>query len=264
VADARFLLRPKWLLSHLLVLLLIVAMINLGLWQLRRLDERRQRNDLIESRQDQPVVPVDELVAPDANDKALSDARYRRVSAGGTYNEDATVVVRNRTQDGVAGAWLVTPVELPSGSRVGVIRGFVGLQSDGSPVDAPPPQGDVTVEGIVIDPHRLDGTAPKDVDPMLKADGMLPVLILADSSTPPEPNEGQEGGSRQDSILQVPKPELGEGPHFSYAVQWFIFTAIAVIGYPIVLRRVVARKGKEVDDTDDLDRELDELARHGG
>jgi cytochrome oxidase assembly protein ShyY1 len=241
VADARFLLRPKWLLSHLLVLLLIVAMINLGLWQLRRLDERRQRNDLIESRQDQPVVPVDELVAPDAGDKAVSDARYRRVSASGTYNEDATVVVRNRTQDGVAGAWLVTPVELPSGSQVGVIRGFVGLQSDGSPVDAPPPQGDVTVEGIVIDPHRLDGTAPKDVDPMLKADGMLPVLILADSSTPPEPNEGQEGGSRQDSILQVPKPELGEGPHFSYAVQWFIFASIAVVGYGVLVRRELVR-----------------------
>jgi surfeit locus 1 family protein len=263
VANARFLLRPRWLLSHLLVALLIFAMINLGLWQLRRLDERRERNDLIESRQDQPVVPVDELVAPDAGDEAVSNARYRRVSASGTY-EDATVVVRNRTQDGVAGAWLVTPVELASGSQVGVIRGFVGLESDGRAVDAPAPEGEVTVEGIVVDPDRLDGTAPRDVDPMLATDGMLPVLILADSSTPPEPNEGQEGGSRQDSILQVPKPELGEGPHFSYAVQWFIFTAIAIIGYPIVLRRVVARKGKEVDDTDDLDRELDELARHGG
>ena len=83
MADARFLLRPKWLLSHLLVLLLSVAMINLGLWQLRRLDERRQRNDLIESRQDQPVVPVDQLVTPDAGDKAVNDARYRTVSAWG-------------------------------------------------------------------------------------------------------------------------------------------------------------------------------------
>jgi hypothetical protein len=37
-----------------------------------------------------------------------------------------------------------------------------------------------------------------------------------------------------------------------------------VIGYPVVLLRVVRRRGKEVDDRDDLDRELDELLRHGG
>jgi cytochrome oxidase assembly protein ShyY1 len=264
VANARFLLRPRWLLSHLLVALLIFSMINLGLWQLRRLDERRERNDLIESRQDQPVTPVDQLVAPGADDAAMSDARYRRVTATGTYDDDATVVVRNRTQEGVAGAWLVTPLELASGEQVGIVRGFVGLQTDGTAVDAPPPEGEVTVEGIVVDPTRLDGTAPHDLEPLLASDAMLPVLVLAGSSTPPEPSAGEEGGARSDSILPVPPPELGEGPHFSYAVQWFIFTAIAIIGYPLVLRRVLARRGKEVDDTDDLDRELDELTRHGG
>jgi cytochrome oxidase assembly protein ShyY1 len=262
VANARFLLRPSWLLSHLLVALLIVAMISLGLWQLRRLDERRARNDLIESRQEQPVTPVDEVLS--SADTSVDEARYRRVSATGTYDDDATVVVRNRTQDGVAGAWLVTPLELPSGSQVGVVRGFVGLESDGSAVDAPPPAGEVTVEGIVVDPGRLDGTAPHDLEPLLATDGVLPGLVLASASTPAEPSEGQEGGASRDSILPVPPPELGEGPHFSYAVQWFIFTAIAIIGYPLVLRRVVARRGKEVDDTDALDRELDELTRHGG
>ena len=264
MANARFLLRPRWLLSHLLVLLLIVAMINLGLWQLRRLDERRARNDLIESRQGQPVTPVDQLVAHGADDATIEQARYRRVSATGTYDDDATVVVRNRTQDGVAGAWLVTPVELASGQQVGVVRGFVGLDADGNAIDAPPPEGEVTVDGLVVDPGRLDGTAPHDLEPLLATDAMLPVLVLADSSTPPEPNAGEEGGSRADSILPVPKPELGEGPHFSYAMQWFIFTAIAIIGYPLVLRRVVARRGKEAEGRDDLDRELDELTRHGG
>jgi surfeit locus 1 family protein len=263
VANARFLLRPRWVLSHLLVVLLIIAMINLGLWQLRRLDERRERNDLIESRQSQEVTPVDQLVAPGDDGRTVEQARYRRVTAAGSYDDGETVVVRNRTQDGVAGAWLVTPLELPGGEQVGVVRGFVGLDSDGSAVDAPAPEGEVTVEGIVVDPDRLDGTAPDDLEPLLATDGTLPALVLADSSTPPEPNAGEEGGARADSILPVPRPELGEGPHFSYAIQWFIFTAIAIVGYPLVLRRVVARRGKEVEDHD-LDRELDELTRHGG
>jgi hypothetical protein len=65
---------------------------------------------------------------------------------------------------------------------------------------------------------------------------------------------------------------LSEGPHLGYAAQWFIFSAIAVIGYPLVLRRVVVRRGKEVDDQGDhpggnaaeLDDELDHLLRQGG
>jgi cytochrome oxidase assembly protein ShyY1 len=69
----------------------------------------------------------------------------------------------------------------------------------------------------------------------------------------------------------VPPPELSEGPHLGYAAQWFIFSTIALVGYPLVLRRVVIRRGKEVDDEDaaaplggDPDAELDELLRQGG
>jgi cytochrome oxidase assembly protein ShyY1 len=265
VAKARFLLRPRWLLSHLFVLLLVVTMVSLGLWQLRRLDEKRDRNALIEARVEQPVTPVGELLDA-GDDRATVDAvRHRSVTATGTYDDDATVAVRNRTQDGVAGAWLVTPLELEGGERVGVIRGFVGLAPDGSVVDAPAPAGEVTVTGLVVDPDGLDGTAPRDVDPLLAAgDGILPALVRLDDSDPPEPNAADPTRPEPASILPVPPPELSEGPHLGYAVQWFIFSAIAVIGYPLVLRRVVARRGKEVDDRDDLDRELDELLRQGG
>jgi surfeit locus 1 family protein len=266
VAKARFLLRPRWLLSHLFVVLLVVTMVNLGFWQLRRLDEKRDRNALIEARADRPATPVSELLDPGDDDVTVEGVRYRTVTATGTYDDDATVAVRNRTQDGVAGAWLVTPLRLEGGERVGVIRGFVGLApDDGSAVDAPAPAGEVTVTGLVVDPDGLDGTAPHDIAPLLAADdGILPALLRADESDPPEPNAADPSRPEPASIVPVPPPELSEGPHLGYAAQWFIFSAIAVIGYPLVLRRVVVRRGKEVDDRDDLDRELDELLRHGG
>ena len=263
MASARFLLRPRWLLSHVLVALLVVTMISLGFWQLRRLDEKRDRNALVEARWDEPVVPVQDLLAPGATEGDVDAARYRRVTASGTYEDEATVTVRNRTQDGAAGAWLVTPLEVGSGERVGVIRGFVGLTADGSAADAPAPEGEVTVTGQVVAPDRLDGTAPDDVAPLLAEGGVLGGLVLAEGSDPPEPNGAEAGGGAgADSILTVPPPELGEGPHLSYAVQWFIFTTIAIVGYPLVLRRVVQRRGKEVDD--DADRGPDELAHQGG
>jgi cytochrome oxidase assembly protein ShyY1 len=271
VADARFLLRPRWLLSHLLVVVLVVVMVNLGLWQLRRLDERRARNALVESRLDEPVAQVDALLAPGAGGDALEEARFRRVTATGTYDDGATVVVRNRTQGGGAGAWLVTPLALAGGDRVGVLRGFVPFGPDGSVVEAPAPTGTVTVDGLVVDPGSFDGTAPRDLAPLLAGDGVLPGLVLAEESAPPEPAAADPAGVGTGALLAVPPPEPGDGPHLSYAVQWFIFSTIAVIGYPLVLRRVVERRGKEVDHPagvppggDDLDAELDELLRRGG
>jgi len=275
--NARFLLRPAWLLSHLLVAALVVTMVGLGFWQLRRLDEKRDRNELIESRMEQPVAPVGDLLAPGDDDTAVADARFREVTATGTY-DDATVVVRNRSQDGVAGAWLVTPLVLDDGSRVGVLRGFVGLAADGEPVAAPAPAGEVTVEGLVVDPDSFDGTAPQDLAPLLDADDVVPGLVLLESSTPPEASVAGEETATPASMLVVPPPELSEGPHLGYAAQWFIFATIGIIGYPLVLRRVVARRGKEVDDDrlpadpasddpstgPDADSELDDLLRQGG
>ncbi|MGH9113542.1 MAG: SURF1 family protein [Acidimicrobiales bacterium] len=263
MANARFLLRPRWLLSHLLVALLVVTMVSLGLWQLRRLDDRRERNELIESRREQPAEPVEDLLLPGADDGAVDAVRFRAVTATGTYDDGATVQVRNRTQDGAAGAWLVTPLRLDGGERVGVIRGFVSFTPTGAIVDAPAPAGEVTVTGLVVDPDQLDGTAPGDVAPLLAGDDILPALVRADESDPPEPNTGEPAAPAPDAILTVPPPELSAGPHLGYAVQWFTFSAIAVIGYPLVLRRVIARRGKEVDDGGDLDRELDDLLRHG-
>jgi surfeit locus 1 family protein len=242
VSSARFLLRPRWVLSHLLVALLVVVMVNLGFWQLRRLDERRERNALIEDRQAAEVVPVDELLAPGDGTEAVDAARYRAVTARGTYDDGATVEVRNRSQDGVAGAWLLTPLVLDSGAQVGVIRGFVPLGDQGEPAAVAAPAGEVTVRGWVARADRFDGTAPRDIEPVVEQPDTLPAVVLADRSDPAE---------RGEQLQPVPLPDLGEGPHLSYAVQWFIFSVIAVVGYPLVLRRVVQRRGREVDDEDD-------------
>ena len=280
MARARFLLRPRWLLSHLLVVALVVLMVNLGFWQLRRLDERRALNDLIEGRMDEPVVAIDELVAPGDDDGAVEATRFRRVSATGTYDDAATVVVRNRSQDGRAGAWLVTPLTLASGERVGVVRGFVGFADDGTIPRPAAPEGDVTVRGLGLDPGRLGGTAARDVDGLLAEDGVLPAFVQAEASTPPDAGPGPdvddadavaEPSAAADGagLVTVARPELGEGPHLGYAAQWFIFSTIAVVGYAIILRRLVVARGREGDgggrdggdDADPIDRELEDLLR---
>lgn len=222
--DYRFARRPAWILGHLLVVGLAVLFVSLGLWQLRRLDDRRATNELVESLSALAPEPIGELADPGDAGAALDDLRFRVVSATGTYVEGADLAVR-ATQGGRTGGRVFSLLRIDGGEAVVVLRGFVSPQDDGSLVAPAPPVGDVEVEGLAIPRDRLEGTFERGVDELVggRAD-VLPVVLQAD-----EPDVA--------ALTAVPRPELGEGPHLAYAVQWFLFTAVGVIGYPILLRR---------------------------
>ncbi len=248
----RFLLKPRWILSHLLVLALVVVMVNLGLWQLQRLQERRDFNALVESRQELPAEPVQAVLPASASFADAHGVVFRTVTAEGTYLPDEEVVVRGRSFEGKSGAWMLTPLRLGDGTAVVVNRGWVPLQA-GLAVrpEWSPPSGEVRVEGLLvatqtrgrfgsIDPEgeRLDELARADVGRIQEQvdEDLVPAVLQLDTQDP-----AQDG----DFPVAIGPPELSEGPHLNYAGQWFIFSAIAIIGYPLVLRRVAQNKAKE-------------------
>ena len=51
-------------------------------------------------------------------------------------------------------------------------------------------------------------------------------------------------------LRPLPPPELDAGPHLGYAVQWFSFALVAIVGYTLVLRHQ-ARKGESEQIADD-------------
>jgi surfeit locus 1 family protein len=57
---------------------------------------------------------------------------------------------------------------------------------------------------------------------------ILPVYLLLERQVPPQTGSLPE---------PPPLPPLTNGPHLSYAVQWFSFAAIALFGYVVLLRR---------------------------
>ena len=252
----KLLLRPRWLLSHLLVVAAIVAMILLGLWQLHRLDERRDHNALVEDRLAEPEVELTDLLASvGAGGAGVADLRFRQVVVVGEFATQDEILVANRTLDGAPGFWVLTPLVAAEGNYTVVVnRGFVNrsiaLAGDLSVFD--PPDGQVRVHGyletsrgggVVVDDQGIRQMSRPDLEAYAEAIGtpLSPVWIqVSESPTPLQP---------------VPAPDIGEGPHFSYAIQWFIFTAIAVIGYPLVLRRVLRGSAERGDVA--IDPELD-------
>ena len=182
----RFLFRPKWIAFHLLCLGAVFLMISLGLWQLRRLDERKEFNAEVAERSELPPVSIDELLAEPGF--TPEDATWRRVTAAGVWLPQQ-VTVFNRSQDGLAGDNVVTALEQDNGTTVLVNRGFVPLGVD----QPPPPSGDVTIIGTVREhagpttrrthrhrprPHRGPADRPRPTRPAVPGRRSLPCISI--------------------------------------------------------------------------------------
>ncbi|HWL43158.1 MAG TPA: SURF1 family protein [Ilumatobacter sp.] len=243
----RFLLRPKWIGFHLLVVVGIVTMVNLGFWQLRRLDQRRDSNATIEARYDAPPLALDALVDPrltDPQHRTFDAVEWRPVDAHGTYLDDASILIVNRSQGGRAGENVVTPLSLPDGRILLVNRGFVPLTGDVPEA----PRGSVTVTGRLHTTERrrtgqlsdpavgaLELAQRVDIDRLAaQFDApLVPMYIDLIESVPPEAGPFPE---------QVQQPDLSEGSHLSYAVQWFVFSSAVAVGWVLAVRHSVSAR----------------------
>jgi len=237
--DYRFARAPRWVVGHVIVLIAVVVMVNLGLWQLRRLDERRDANARVAERSRAAAVDVDQLAG-----EPIERVEFRRVTATGTFDADHEVLVGYRTSRGLPGYHVLTPLVLDNGSAVLVNRGFVPLSiaEDWPVADAAPPSGEVEVKGVLrrsfdarrqsIDPPSserrraptIDDVDVEVIDQFVPGD-LLPMHIELQSPRPagfPDP---------------LPDVDLSNGPHLSYAIQWFLFSTVAAVGWFVLLRR---------------------------
>jgi cytochrome oxidase assembly protein ShyY1 len=233
VRSWRFLLSRRWLLFALAVAALAYGTWWLGEWQFHRLDDRREKNAIVETNLDRPAASVDDVLA--VGEGADRRDEWRHVTATGEYAVDESVIVRYRSgEDGATGVDVVVPLVTADGTALLVDRGFVATDpDDGVPAidEVPaPPSGEVTVTGWV----RVDGTG----DSTQVSDGSTRAISSTriGEALDREVYGGfvdldTEDPGPDEALEKVETPDLGEGPHFFYGLQWWFFGVLAIGGF---------------------------------
>jgi surfeit locus 1 family protein len=233
---------PLWV-RALLVLgigLGAVIMVGLGFWQLGRLQERRALNAETRRRLAQPPLVLSGQRLADT-----ASLEYRPAVVRGVYDFSQEIVLLNRSHAQVPGVHVITPLRM-EGSEMAVLvdRGWLPLELARPEARAVyhTPSGAVEVRGIL----RASQTRPAAIFLPLPAD---PPRGAEDPRLDEwywlniDQIQGQVSFSLAPMFIeltpspggtQLPIPDnavdLSEGPHLGYAVQWFAFAAILVIG----------------------------------
>ncbi|HET9984538.1 MAG TPA: SURF1 family protein [Longimicrobiales bacterium] len=225
-----------------LAFVVAAACVRLGFWQLHRLAERRARNAAVSARMRA------EPVALPGVPRDTAGLAYRAVTVAGEYDDARSVVFAAHSLMGEPGVWLLTPLRMPGGAIL-VNRGWVP-SPDAATIrsQAPAPRGAVRVRGLLVpipatgsvegaaadtfrriwyrpSAHALTRQFPYPV-------ASLYLQALPEAGAPPWPR-------------RLAPPELDEGPHLSYAIQWFSFATIALVGWAVLVVRRGDRESKE-------------------
>jgi surfeit locus 1 family protein len=232
------------IIGTVLVLVVAAVCVRLGFWQLDRLEQRRERNEGLEERLALAPVPLAGLPLDTVG------LTHRRARAQGTFDDERTIVLPGRSYRGSPGVHVLTPLRL-HGARgaVFVNRGWVPA-ADAATIAYDSIRtfsADTAVEGILLPfPGRgaSRGAAGSGVDAdsafrrvwfaldeeLLRRQFPYPLAHVQLQMLPRERAAGT-------LPVPLPLPALDEGPHRGYAIQWFSFATIAIVGWIALLNR---------------------------
>lgn len=257
----KFLLSGKWIGYLLLAALFAAVCAGLGLWQLDRRHEVLANINKINS--NYSATPLSYDSARPLLQQLDPAKEWSQVRLTGSYDVAGQRIVRNRPFNGQPGYEVLVPLRLGNGDSVVIDRGWlpIGNQQAGRPDNIPaPPAGQVTVTARLRPGEPvLDRGAPEGQLASINLPGYAkelgyPVMtgsygLLASESPAAAQNP-----------VQFPMPSLDEGPHLSYAMQWFAFGVLFFVGYGYAARQQ-AISDRLYADEDEAEEELHAAVR---
>ena len=210
-------------------------------WQWHRLHARQAYNVEIQAEIDQAPVPISDLLVFNDESRVVPEkSQWRTVELTGTWLPGQQVLVRKKSLESNLGLWVVTPLKLVDGTVVMINRGWTAAANSAvdSPVVAEVPKGTIEVLGRIRDVQVRTKPGPTDL-PVGQVDRIIPLEILNSPKTLINAYVEMTASrpeSKSSEIRILPEPEVTEGAHRSYALQWMFFEIMTVIGWTILVR----------------------------
>lgn len=235
----------RWLTWALLVSFFSVACVFLSQWQFSRRAEAVAKIQTIANNFDRAAVPLDEVSSLGSFDPANE---WRPVSLTGKFLADKAVLVRNRPYNGSPGFLQVVPFELSGGKIIAIETGWIPTGSDNqAPKIIPLPTEEQ--QDIVARVRPAEPTLNRDAPENQLATINIETLVQKENLT------GQvytsiyarlaNSYTKAEIPKVLPKPELNEGNHLSYALQWILFALMAFGALAWAIKQeAIARKMK--------------------
>jgi len=223
---------PYAVFRSLVALALIVLCLIAAQWQYHRGVDRHARNAMIQKHIALAPVTLDSV-----KNSPLA-AEWQSVITRGTFDSSQQILLRNRYSEGVYGFEVLTLFTTSDNEKFWVDRGWVkaGATANIAPAITPPPTDEVSITGRL----RLDSSLPRGSFFALPASGTGLISKLDAQSQLDTENYYIDLLTGSDNSLTpvVPAqlPELSDGPHMAYALQWLFFARLVIYGR-ILIRR---------------------------
>ncbi len=223
---------PYAFLKSLITIALIVLCLIAAHWQYNRGVNRHARNAMIEKHMALPVMPLTTV----SNDP--SSFEWQSVTTSGSFNSEKQILLRNRYSEGVYGFEVLTLFTSDNSGQFWVDRGWVkaGASATTAPQISPVPAGTVRILGRL----RLDSSLPRGSFFALPAHGAGLIAKLNAQSQLHTENFYIDllSGSEKNltPVVSAQLPELSDGPHMAYALQWLFFAGLIIYGRVLIRR----------------------------
>lgn len=223
---------PLALFKSLIALLLIIFCLWGSQWQYHRGVDRHARNAVIEERIAKSPIELDTVTGD------LSNYEWQTVSVAGTFDTEKQILLRNRYNDGKYGYEVLTLFKSRDNKNFWVDRGWVqaGATATTPPVVTALPQGEVSIVGRL----RLDSSLPRGSFFALpgKGEGLVSELNAQSQLNTEKFYVDLLSGSDASLTPEVTAqlPELSDGPHMAYALQWIFFAGLVIYGRFLIRR----------------------------
>jgi cytochrome oxidase assembly protein ShyY1 len=267
--------QPRYMALAAFMLLVAMACSGAGTWQVFRYQQKVHENEVLTANAHAAAVPLTTSLVPMVGDGPAPGRYaigYRTVRVTGTYLDRAPQYLRNQTQDGNNGFYVLSPLHTGSGVLL-VVRGFVGDRGDSTvPATAPaPPAGRVTLTGRLssadtasdaadaLPNHELESINPAEQSARLGLPAYAAYLTL-DAHQP-----GTAG------IKAIPGPDLSNPAggayswqNLAYVFQWYLFALLALAAPFVVARSEIRDARRRYLGVDVGDIEFDQPPELGG